>query len=97
MLRISVAPAEGASANPSARIIIMIWWTNIAWLSQIRAASRRKAWAKFPAITTFRLIATQASSPAETRSTSEAQTPRAAFLAAPKTSGRSGLDRSRFI
>ena len=58
MLRINVASAEGASANPSARII-MIRWTNIAWLSQIRAASRRKAWAKFPAITTFRPIATQ--------------------------------------
>ena len=97
MLRINVAPAEGASANHSARIIIMIWWTNIAWLSQIRAASRRKAWAKFPAITTFRPIATQSSNPAETRSRSEAQTPRAALLAAPKTSGRSGLDRSPFI
>ena len=29
--------------EPVARIIIMIWWTNIAWLSQIRAISRRMA------------------------------------------------------
>ena len=42
MLRIIVARTEGASANPSARIIIiiMIWWTNIAWLSQARPARR---------------------------------------------------------
>ena len=97
MLRINVAPVEGASATPSACIIIMIWWTNIAWLSQIRAASRRNAWAKFPAITTFRPIATQSSNPAETRSRSEAQTPEAAFPAASGTSGRSGPDRSPFI
>jgi hypothetical protein len=59
MLRISVACTEGASANPSARIIIMIWWTNIAWLSQTRAARRITAWTMFPAIGTLRPTATQ--------------------------------------
>ena len=64
--RISVAPAEGASANPWARIIIMIWWTNIAWLSQIRAISRRMAWRMPPVIAILRATATEHSSAAET-------------------------------
>jgi hypothetical protein len=42
-LWISVSATGGASENPLARIIVMIWWTKIAWLSQIRAARRRAA------------------------------------------------------
>jgi hypothetical protein len=53
-LRISAAPTEGGSVKPAAGIIIIIWWTNIAWLSQIRPARSRTAWAMCPAIATLR-------------------------------------------
>ena len=36
-------PTEGNSAKPSARIIIISWWTSIAWPSRIRSARSRTA------------------------------------------------------
>ena len=95
--RINVAPAEGASANPSARIIIVIWWMNIAWLSQTHAVRRRTAWTMSPAIATPRPTAAQPLSAAETCSTRDVRAAGTAFSAAPETSGRSRWDRSPLI
>jgi hypothetical protein len=88
---------RGRLRDPAARIIIMIGWTNIAWLGQIRTLRSRTARTTLPAIATFRATATQPSNAGETYSPPDAWAARAAVSAAPETSGRSRGDRSPLI